>query len=113
MERICGDVEGLTAQFGRFADAHNSAVEKIFEVVTPMVPAFRGVVGWVMEVKQEADLTWSKLNTSFPLYSQEILVSSGPLVCGGYIPAQISWEQRGQVNLAESPPCVRHSYTSV
>ena len=43
-------------------------------------------------------------NASFPLCPKEILVSLGPLVCGGYIPAQISWGQRGQVKPAESPP---------
>ena len=38
MERVFGNVEGLTDQFGQFMEMHSSVVKKVSEVVAP-IPA--------------------------------------------------------------------------
>ena len=53
MERVFGNVEGLTDQFGRFMEMHNSVVKKVSEEVTPMKTAVLEMAGTVGAVRKE------------------------------------------------------------
>ena len=53
VERVFGNVEGLTDQFGRFMEMHNSVVKKVPEEVTPMKTAVLEMAGTVGAVRKE------------------------------------------------------------
>ena len=53
LERLSGEMEGLVAQFGRFADAQESMVGRVLGVIMPIKAAVLEMGGVVGEARQE------------------------------------------------------------